>query len=434
MGKYTIKCLNCGYETSVDVNQIYCNKCHEKAFLKTFYQRELEIDVCSMNLYRYKCWLPIEKMLPRLSSISGCYKGNNLGKRLGLNNLWILFSGYWPERGAFLDSLTFKEFEAIGVLSRVKERTDKVLIVSSAGNVGRSTIDICLKYDLPAIVVVPEDACSSFLTTVGSNKRPVLLMAIKKAYYGDCIELMDRLSKRIPGIVREGGAYNIARRDFLGIPIIHGINTIGEIPDHYFQAVGSGTGAIAAWETNQRLIGDGRFGQKLMRLNLAQNKPFTPIVDAWQSGKRQHEFYSAGETRERLKSILASVLSNPKPPYSVIGGVFDALSSTNGRTYGVNNREINEAKLLFEETEGIDIRYPSAVAVGALKQAVNKKKVGKNDLILLHITGGGDRLLMSDFHVYPYKPSITLEMNELEKAMNLIAGFIERRQKQKFGN
>jgi len=387
-----------------------------------------------MNIYRYNCWLPIEKMLLQLSSRSVCYKANYFGKRLGLNNLWILFSGYWPERGAFLESLTFKEFEAIGVLSRIKERTDKVLIVSSAGNVGRSIIHICLKYDLPAIVVVPENACSTFLTTVESNKRPVLLIAIKKAHYGNCNEFVAELSQRISGIVREGGAYNIARRDFLGIPIIHAINTINEIPDHYFQAVGSGTGAITAWETNQRLIGDGRFGKKMMRLNLAQNKPFTPIVDAWQSGRRQYEFYSAEETRRRLKTILAPVLSNPKPPYSVFGGIFDALSSTNGKTYGVNNREINEAKLLFEEMEGVDIRYPSAVSVGALRQAVHKGDVGKNDLILLHITGGGDRLLLGDFHVYPYKPSIILELYELEKAMNLIAEFIEKRQKHKVGN
>ena len=36
--------------------------------------------------------------------------------------------------------------------------------------------------------------------------------------------------------------------------------------DYYFQAVGSGTGAIAAWEANMRLIEDGRFGSNIMKL------------------------------------------------------------------------------------------------------------------------------------------------------------------------
>jgi len=36
--------------------------------------------------------------------------------------------------------------------------------------------------------------------------------------------------------------------------------TIGRIPDFYFQAIGSGTGAIAAWEANLRFLADGRFG------------------------------------------------------------------------------------------------------------------------------------------------------------------------------
>jgi hypothetical protein len=71
-------------------------------------------------------------------------------------------------------------------MSYLKETkvVDRVLIVSSAENTGRSIIDICLKYDLPAIVVVSDNACSTFLTTVESNKRPVLLIGIKKAHYG----------------------------------------------------------------------------------------------------------------------------------------------------------------------------------------------------------------------------------------------------------
>ena len=76
-------------------------------------------------------------------------KSENLAHALGLKNLCILFSGYWPEKGAFLESGSFKEFEAIGVVSRVTERTDKVMILSSAGNTGLSTIILILKMTLP---------------------------------------------------------------------------------------------------------------------------------------------------------------------------------------------------------------------------------------------------------------------------------------------
>ena len=47
------------------------------------------------------------------------------------------------------------------------------------------------------------------------------------------------------GFIAEGGAKNVARRDGMGTTVLSAVTTIGEIPDAYFQAVGSGTGAIA---------------------------------------------------------------------------------------------------------------------------------------------------------------------------------------------
>ena len=55
--------------------------------------------------------------------------------------------------------------------------------------------------------------------------------------------------------------------------VLSAVTTIGRIPDYYFQAVGSGTGAIAAWEANMRLIEDGRFGSNTMKLMVSQNAP-----------------------------------------------------------------------------------------------------------------------------------------------------------------
>jgi len=54
-----------------------------------------------------------------------------------------------------------------------------------------------------------------------------------------------------------GGARNIARRDGMGTTVLSAADCIGRIPDVYFQAVGSGTGAIAAHEANERLLEDG---------------------------------------------------------------------------------------------------------------------------------------------------------------------------------
>jgi cysteate synthase len=136
-----------------------------------------------------------------------------------------------------------------------------------------------------------------------------------------------------------------------------------------------------------RLIQDGRFGSKLPRLHLAQNIPNAPIYYAW-TGK---------EPLPQAEEMFDDVLFNRRPPYSIRGGVKDALDATGGRVYGITDDEAAKGKRLFESLEGIDILNAAGVAVAALIQAVQSGYVGTDDIILLNITGGGVSRLKEDF-------------------------------------
>ena len=105
------------------------------------------------------------------------------------------------------------------------------------------------------------------------------LIAVKGDYY-DAIQIAEKMQS-LPGFAAEGGARNIARRDGMGTVMLDAAVKLGQIPKHYFQAVGSGTGGISAWEAGLRLREDGRFGSNLPRLHLAQNLPNAPIYNAW---------------------------------------------------------------------------------------------------------------------------------------------------------
>ncbi|MDD1752515.1 MAG: hypothetical protein LUQ38_05430 [Methanotrichaceae archaeon] len=52
---------------------------------------------------------------------------------------------------------------------------------------------------------------------------------------------------------------------------------------------------------------------------------------------------------------MTIVLFNRRPAYDVEGEVKDSLVSTNGQVYGIANKEANEAKQLFEQSEKIGI-------------------------------------------------------------------------------
>ena len=109
---------------------------------------------------------------------------------------------------------------------------------------------------------------------------------------------------------------------------------------------GSGTGAIAAWEANMRLIEDGRFGSHLMKLMVSQNAPFVPMYNAWREDSRDMLHYDDDKARRDVEIIDAKVLSNRKPPYSIAGGLYDALKATDGEMFALTNAHARKARRL----------------------------------------------------------------------------------------
>jgi cysteate synthase len=208
----------------------------------------------------------------------------------------------------------------------------------------------------------------------------------------------------------------------MGTTVLSAVNEIGKIPDYYFQAIGSGTGAIAAWEANLRLIDDGRFGNNKMKLMVSQNKPFVPIHDAWKADSREMLHLDDDLARNQVEEIIAKVLSNRKPPYPIIGGLFDAMKDAGGDVLLADNNELKKAAQLFEETEGIDIHPASAVATATLIDAVNKGMVNKDDLIMLNITGGGEEKFKRENELIYLKPKhvfeITPDIETVKKVLN----------------
>jgi cysteate synthase len=208
----------------------------------------------------------------------------------------------------------------------------------------------------------------------------------------------------------EGGAKNIARRDGMSTTVLSAVTTIGRIPDYYFQAVGSGTGAIAAWEANMRLIEDGRYGKNIMRLMVSQNAPFLPMYEAWRADSRALLPYDDNQARHDAEVIDAKVLSNRRPPYSIAGGLFDALKATNGDILMADNLQAAKAAELFLQTEGIDIHPAPAIALATLIAEVEKGNIDKSATIMLNITGGGEKRATEGKELWYLKPSLIFDL------------------------
>ena len=406
---YTLQCVATGQEFDDNGWMLNCPTCAMPSLIRAQYaQKQLYIHD-DHGLYKYRDWLPLKRIL-RCESTHATYKSEKLARILALDNLYITFGGYYPERGATMTTCSFKECEAYAVCGRTESNEDRILVVASAGNTARAFAKVCSENNIRLLLVVPEDNLDALWFNTPLSECVKLIACAKGGDYYDAIRLSD-IVLQSSMFYAEGGAKNIARRDGMGTTVLGAVAEIGRIPDYYFQAVGSGTGAIAAWEANMRLIEDGRFGSHLMRLMVSQNSPFLPIYNAWRADSRELLPYDAGQARCDATAIYAKVLSNRKPPYTIAGGVYDVLKATRGDVLCVTNEEAQRAAQLFLETEGVDINPAAAVALASLINAVYCGSVERDATIMLNITGGGEMRYRSENRIYHLRPNIIFPLN-----------------------
>ncbi len=392
MGDYVLRCL-AGGELLEDHYTLACP--HHPSFVRAEYKAsQLTVRENLPGIFRFSDWLPVHSFVPNKSR-PVTFQNRKLCRELGLPNLWITFTGYYPERGCYVPTGSFKEMEALPTIVRLNEVGGGTLVVASAGNTGRAFAQMSATFGTPVVLVVPESSADK-LWTAGCFDHSAIRLVTVRGDYTDAIKIADGISAA-PGFFPEGGGKNIARRDGMGCVMLDAAVTIGKLPDYYFQAIGSGTGGIAAWEAAIRLIGDGRFGSMFPELHLSQNLPFVPMVHAWNAGRDHITEEDMPNAQASIAAVSAHVLTNRTPPYQIRGGVYDAMKACGGRMYAVENSDAASAAAIFAEAEnGIDIDPAAAVSFASLIYAAEEGSIQKNASILLNITGGGYERVKKD--------------------------------------
>ena len=421
---YRLRCPVCGAGYDDDGLQLRCTGAHEPALLQAEYrERSFRPDPDIDGVFRYREWLPAVRLLSQAGG-SVVYYSEALNRTAGLTNLWVAFNGYWPERSGCLETTTFKELEAWTVLARLPERLDRVMVVASAGNTAAAFARACSLSKVRCLIIVPEVGLGSLEFSEPLDPCVKIVSLVGFTDYSDAIAIANRVAG-LDGFFAEGGVTNVGRRAGLGTTLLAAVETIGQLPQYYFQAVGSGAGGIGVHEAARLLVRDGRYGNRVPRLMLSQNLPFVPLYTSWTAGRRELVEIPADDGRRQIRQISAHVLSNRQPPYSIRGGVFDVLTESEGEMLAADNLETLPRLQLFEELEGIDIDPASAVAFATLLKAARSGLVEQDALVLLNVTGGGRHRRHRDRRLIPERPALQLDQQELaldetpEKIANL---------------
>lgn len=422
---YDVICPVCGSRREDDGYTLDCLAAHPPALLVSDYAlRRFEPDPAAPGIYRFRRWLPIQRTIAGTSRTI-TYQSEKLSRLTGLPHLWIAFNGHWPEKEVILQTASFKELEAYVVISRLPENCSDVLVVSSAGNTAAAFAWNCSQNQIPCLIILPESGQDNLQFAAPLDPCVKIVVLSGTADYYDAIQLANRVAD-CEGFLPEGGIKNIARRDGLGTTLLSAVEAIGTLPDYYFQAIGSGAGAIAVHQMARRLLLDGRFGEKLPQQMLSQNLPFAPIYRSWKAKQRELLQFSSEEAKAQIQQIAAHVLSNQKPPYSLVGGVFDVLTESQGDMLSAENAEVLEAMDIFQEAEGIDLEPAAGVTFATLLKAAQQEQINRNGPILLHITGGGRQRRRQQCQLFAAEPILTIDLQtiSLEHAQDQVLALV----------
>ncbi len=420
---YKLRCKVCNTEMEDDGFRLNCPFDHEPALLTSQYSiKHFDPDRSFGDMRRYQSWLPCQSER-RGAGRTLIYRSSKLNNKIGLPDLWVAFNGYWPEREATLETATFKELEAYAVLLRLPKRSDQVLVLASAGNTAAAFAYLCSQNNVRCLIIIPWQGLQRMIFSQPLASCVKIVTVSGFSDYYDAIKLAEHVSQQ-EGFFYEGGVRNVGRRDGIGTTLLSAVETIGRLPDYYFQAIGSGTGGIAVHETAKRLAVDGNFGRKLPHLMLSQNTPFTPIYHSWKARQQELIAVERKEGKRQIQQIAACVLSNQRPPYSVRGGVFDVLQESQGDMLVADNLETHQAMRFFEECEGIDIDPAAGVAFATLLKATMSGQVERDAMVLLHITGGGWHKSQLGQELYFIRPDLEIEVSTMfaEETLEKIVG------------
>lgn len=386
---YVLRCLGCGREYPDDGLRLRCDDSHEPALLRTIFTRAFDPNPSREGMLRYSCWLPGRPPSRLSAPRTAIFQSRELNRALRAPNLWIAFNGYLPARGALLPTGTFKDLESVAVLGRFPSESRR-LLAASAGNTAAALAFAASRAEIPVTIVLPQHALAK-LQFAAPISRCVRIIALGgDASYDDAIAFAKDLALRDDRHAFEGGASNVARRDGIGTTLLRAAEQLGRMPDVFVQAIGSGSGAIAAHEAALRLR-DAGFAQLLPRLCLVQNEPSAPVYESWKRGSATLIGYdeTGAQRRERIARLAAPVLGMQAPPYAIRGGLYDALRESNGTVCVADNAAAAHAALLFARAEGAELEPAAAVALGGLAAALDDASIDREACIVLHLTGGG---------------------------------------------
>jgi len=354
--RYTINCVCCGKEHSIQESQSFCTACGHGFPLEVNYWEYSPI--VQLPYYLIDLVQAIPSSLVKLEHFSDKFNARIFAK---CEN--ELPTGSFKHRGSVIEVMTAKQYGF------------DTIVCASTGNMGVSLAALCARHRLKLILFVPKTTPTPKLAA--ARKYGATIQYVEGAYSQCEVEASDYAKHSncfLAGdyYLRAEGAKLVAAE------ILTQLNN--EVPDMILVPSGVGTNASAIAKGFIELASGG-FIDRVPKLVVVQSEECCPIIDSLEVGNK----VIANRT-----ATLCSATS-VADPYDYLK-VKKYVDLTDGFGLRVSDKDILISSKKLAEIESIDAELSGAMPLAALDQ-IKDKIIGKSVVIL--ITGAGYK----DIHI-----------------------------------
>ena len=372
-----LRCRECGREYPTEPINV-CDFCFGP--LETVYDYEAIARVISrdriasgpLSMWRYQDILPVdgEDAVDINAGFTPLLKSQNLGKLLGLDNLYIKNDSVNP-------SFSFKDRVVSVAATKAREFGFDTLACASTGNLACAVAAHAARAGMRSVVFIPSDLEAG--KVIGAAIYAPIVVAVNGSYDEVnrlCSEVADNYPWAFVNInmrpyYSEGSktlAYEVAEQ--LG----------WRLPDHTVVPTASGSLFTKVWKGFKELTSLGLVeGPVHTRMHLTQAAGCSPIVQAYNS--------EADVVKPVKPDSIAKSLAIGNPADGIYA--MRTLRESNGVAYAVPEDEVVEGMKLLAETEGIFTETAGGVVVSGLKYLAATGAIKRADLTVAYITGNG---------------------------------------------
>lgn len=289
----------------------------------------------------------------------------------GFGELWVKDEGLNPTG-------SFKARGASAGVTRAKELGVREFVMPTAGNAGGAWAAYGARAGITAHIIMPIDAPEINKREAWAAGADVRLV---RGLISDAGAIAGRAAKKYGWF--DGSTlkepYRIEGKKTMGLELAEQFDW--RPPEVILYPAGGGVGLIGIWKAFDELRAIGWLAEDVRpRLIAVQAEGCMPLVQAYQEGKRESQFWQNAST-------VAAGIRVPKALGDFL--VLQAIRETNGAAIAVADAEIEAAMLDLAAQEGLLFCPEGAATYVAARRLLEQGVIRPSERVLLLNTGAG---------------------------------------------